>query len=814
MIGRRAALGGGIAALVAFHFQEAPVLTPEQELQTFRLQPGYRAELVAAEPLVQDPVAIDFDPDGRLWVVEMRAYMPNLEGRGEQVPVGRVVVLEDDDDDGRMDRKTIWLDSLILPRAIKVLSSGVLVAAPPYLWLTRDTTGDLRADTRTVIRNDFGNPESNPEHLANGLLWGLDNWIHNARYPVQLRVQNGTFTARGAPQIGQWGVGMDEFGRLYRNYNEDPLHADLVPAHYYARNPHITRTRGAYENLVGGNQPVWPAHPTPAVNRGYRPGVLRADSTLAKFTAAGSPVVYVGDRLPPELRNSIFVTESAGNLVHRFMPFDSAGHLRARNAYARSEFLASTHDRFRPVNLASAPDGTLYVVDMYRGIIQHRAFITGYLAEQIRARGMEQPIGYGRIWRVVHESTQRERKPQLARASTAQLVDYLAHPNGWWRMTSQRLIVERGDRSVVPALQRLATEHHDERVRLHALWALEGIGSAESVVRPALVDRSPHVRAAALRIGEQQLSTQEIAALARDSVRAVRWQASASLGEKSPDERFEPLRVALIGAGGDRVAVDASISGLAGQEFAMLQRLLGEAAPADALTRLAAAVLKAGDQEQISQIVDVIGRSGTPRATRVALLEGVIAVLPRQTASEDEPPPPADRVFGFRDRPTGLLSAAESRDRDISERAARILRTANWPGKPAPQRAPARPLTPAERQRFEAGRRQYAASCAACHQASGQGMANVANSLVGSSWATGAAGRVIRIVLHGKEGQMLMPPIGNTLTDDQVAAVLTYIRRSWGNQASPITPAQVAELRGALRGRNRPWTEAELERIR
>ena len=152
-----------------------PVYTPEEELARFAAQPGYRVELVAAEPLVQDPVAIDFDADGRMWVAEMRAFMPNLQGTGEDRPVGRIVVLEDTNDDGRMDRKTVFMDSLVLPRAVKVLSHGVLVAEVPNLWLVRDTNGDGRADTKELVRDDYGTKQSNPEHNANGLLWGIDN---------------------------------------------------------------------------------------------------------------------------------------------------------------------------------------------------------------------------------------------------------------------------------------------------------------------------------------------------------------------------------------------------------------------------------------------------------------------------------------------------------------------------------------------------------------------------------------------------------------------------------------------------------------
>lgn len=800
---------------------QSPPLPAEQALKTFHLPPGYRIELVASEPMVESPVAMDFDADGRLWVVEMRGYMPNLEARGEDEPVGRVVVLEDVDDDGRADRRTVYLDSLVLPRAIKVLEHGVLVAAPPYLWLTRDTTGDLRADTREVVRDDYGDPRSNPEHNANGLIWGLDNWIHSARYEGQLRLrEDGSFAFREVPRLGQWGISIDEYGRIYRNYNEDPLHVDLVPPHYLARNPNLRRPRGIYEDVAGGNQPVWPVRPTPAVNRGYRDGILRPDGTLAKFTAAGAPVVYVGDRLPRELVGDVFVTESAGNLVRRFKVKENPdGTLSATNAYENAEFLASTDERFRPVNLYSAPDGTLYVLDMYHGMIQHRYFVTDYLAHQMRQRGLTGPEGqrFGRIYRIVHRSARRGEKPRLSQKTSAELVEYLSHPNGWWRLTAQRMIVERGDRSVAPALRRLALEAPDERARLHALWTLEGLGAADpETLRRALSDRSPQVRAAAIRIGEPYLAEAGHPLLAAvlerldDPAPVVRWQLAASLGEVRGPQRDSLLAMVLARVGDDPIAVDAAVSGLRGRELAVLERLLRDPAfgKAEAVERLAAAVTAAGDRAGIARLAGWAGEEGRPGWQRLALLQGIRSSLPEAWRGGGRGRLEFDRP------PAGLLAAAASPDSALRAAAEQILAVASWPGRPAPQRKAAEELSPEEARRFEAGREHYQAICASCHQPDGRGLPGVAAALAGSEWVLGRPDRLIRIVLHGKEGEMLMPPMGQQLTDEQIAAILTYIRRAWGNQASPVGPELVREVRGYTTGRDRPWTEEELRAAR
>ena len=299
----------------------APALSPEEALKTFKLAPGIKLELAAAEPLVQEPVAITFGPAGRMWVVEMRGYMPDLDGNGEDAPVGRIVVLTDRDGDGRFDESKVFIDQLVLPRAIALVGDGVLVGAPPELLFLRDTDGDGKADKKEVVATDYGvrvDPKrphlANPERAPNTLMWAFDNWIYSTAYTKRFRYVNGEWQTGGAMFRGQWGQSQDDFGRFYHGSNSDSLRVDVIFSDYLNRNPNYTRLAGT--NVNGAeNQLVWPARVNPGINRGYRPEMLR-DGKLKEFTAACGWWVYRGD-LMPEFAGNLFVAEPSANFVRR-----------------------------------------------------------------------------------------------------------------------------------------------------------------------------------------------------------------------------------------------------------------------------------------------------------------------------------------------------------------------------------------------------------------------------------------------------------------------------------------------------------------
>ncbi|HTH03193.1 MAG TPA: hypothetical protein VL882_23125 [Vicinamibacterales bacterium] len=564
---------------------DSPALAAEDALKTFYMPPGYHVELVASEPLIQEPVALDWDLEGRLWAVEMPGFMADIRGSNEHDPIGRVVVLEDTNSDGRMDKRTVFADGLVLARSLKVLDRGILVAEPPNVWLMRDTNGDLRVDTKERITDHYGRFEGDPQNNANGFYWGLDNRMYTAgQSNIQLRLKDGVFEVQQTLSRGEWGVSQDDGGRTYRNTNESALHVDLVQTSYYARNPNLPRTRGSYERLADDNpelNTVWPVRPNPGTNRAYQVGIDREDGSLARFTSVCAPLVYRGDRLPADVYGNVFVAEPAANLVSRLILSDDGTMIRARKAYDRGEFLASTDERFRPVFLTNAPDGTLYIADMYRGIIEHRISVTEYLRDQISSRKLDRPTSYGRIYRVVHDSTRRDTANPFARASSGQLVDALAHPNGWRRDTAQRLLVERGARSEVPNLTKLATAAADWRTRLHALWILDGLDAIQpATVMAALQDGNRDVRVSAIRLAERWLGENghpiQAALLKRldDSDWAVHQQLAASIGALPAGARESAALEVLDRYANDPVVMDAAMSGLRGSESIVLERLL------------------------------------------------------------------------------------------------------------------------------------------------------------------------------------------------------------------------------------------------
>jgi mono/diheme cytochrome c family protein len=812
----------------------APPLAPADAMKTFHLAPGYKLELVAAEPLTRDPILAEFDGDGRLWVVEMHGFAINDALENSLEPIGEVAVLEDLNGDGVFDKRTVFLDKLVLPRAIKVLDkSCALVGEPPNLIKACDTNGDLKADTRDILDTNFGQ-KGNIEHTANALYWGMDNTLVVSEHTYNIDFVDGQFKIVPNLRRGQWGVTQDSGGRIYRNVNTDPLFVDYVAPKYFLRNPNLVRTNGLYENLVKQEDTlIWPVHPTRGVNRGYRPDIFREDGSSTYYGGVSSPLIYRGDRLPKDIQNQPLVVDGPTNIVHLLKMTDDNGKLSAGDFYKKGELIASTDIRFRPVQVIGGPDGAVYVIDMYRGISQDGPIQTDYLRDYSAKRELARGINYGRIYRLVHETTVLDpKKPQMSKETPAQLVTYLSHPNGWWRDTAQQLIIQRGDKSVASALKRLAASAPQPYTRVHALWTLQGLGVLDQATAvKALADASPDVRAAAIRLSETWLTRPAVKAAvlkkADDGNWFVRRQLAATLGELPADQRMAPIVDLLRKYGDDPILVDIAVSGLNGQEEATLSALLAQPqASPDAVLALAGATAKGRDVASVTKLLTFASDAGRPAEVRAALMKGaalglqgasgggggqavvggragaaVPGVGPRQQASA-----PGITLAA---EPAGVTAIAAGSG-PLADEAKQVLAMVQWPGKPAPPSGPAR--TPEEEKLFVAGKEVFANNCAACHGADGGGVTNVGAKLGGSQYATLPNDGTIRVLVNGKEGGGIgvMPPLGAAMSDEEVAAVLTFVRQSWGNTASAILPAQVKETRAAYAHRTTPWTEAEL----
>ncbi len=556
-------------------------LNPRDALQSFRLDEGFQIDLVAAEPLIEDPEAMSFDEHGRIYVAEMRGFTLDVNGTGEFERVGRVSLLEDLDGDGRMDRSTVFLDRLIQPRAVRAFRGGVLIAEHKELWFVKDTDGDGRGDLKELIDPEYAKVGS-VEHRPNGLLLALDNWIYNSASTKRYRFHQGKWEIGRVAERGQWGISQNDYGRLFYNFNWSQLQADMVPPGYMQRNPAFESTFAINVGLVP-DQKVFPIRPNTAVKRGYTPGVLDKQGKLTTFASACGPHVYRGGQFPAEYQGNAFVCGPCANIVKRNVLDYSSVALTAKSAYSDREFLAPTDERFRPVAQADGPDGSLYLVDMYRGVVQQWNYMTKYLREESNQRRLFAPVHLGRIYRVTHGKAVPPVLP--GRMNTEELVAALADDNGWIRDTAQRLLIERNDTASIPLLVDGVLNMRENRGRIHALWTLAGLKFRDTKkLLPAFDDRHPQVRIAAMRVIEEELTTRDLPtrmalsknleSMADDPDQQVQLQLVLTMANLAA-QRSIPTMLNVIRENADYVVMrEAIASGLETHESLLLHRLM------------------------------------------------------------------------------------------------------------------------------------------------------------------------------------------------------------------------------------------------
>ena len=480
---------------------------PKFSLENYQIEDGFKLSLMASEPFMKAPVSIDFDNKGRIWVVEMRGYMPNLEGIGEDELNGRITILEDFDRDGVVDHSKVFLDKLVLPRGLAHVYGGLLYVDGPKLWFV-EIKND-KPGKKTLVDPIYAEG-GNVEHSSNGLMMNIDNWIYNANYNFRYQLKNGKWVKEPTSSRGQWGITKDNFGRLYYNNNSTQLQGDYVLPNKAIQNRYFTPRIAESQKLT--NDSVFPIHQT-SVNRGYEKGVLDKNGYLITVTAACGPLIYRGGAFPENYNQNAFVCVPEANLIKRnILTFDNT-KTTASQAIKRKEFIASTDEGFRPVNLFNGPDGAMYIIDMHRGIIQHKAYISQYLTEQLGLKKLDTLQNAGRILKVTNKANKLNIVPNLSMASSKELVALLSQPNGWLRDRSQQLLIQKKDLSIVKELINLTKHSNEYATAIHALYILEGLNSLTFSTLSDVVKQSkqPETIAHALGLLERFAALQNVA---------------------------------------------------------------------------------------------------------------------------------------------------------------------------------------------------------------------------------------------------------------------------------------------------------------
>ena len=566
-------------------------LGPSEAVRSFVIEPGYRIDLVAAEPLVQDPVAIAFDEHGRLYVAENRGYPDPLEGQPAEPPLGVIALLTDSDRDGRYDQRSDFATGLTYPNGLMVWDGGVFVTMAPDLLYLKDTNGDGRADERRTVLTGFNATRSAQIRFSHPTL-GPDGWIyltsglnggrvsspeHPHRPPVAFSSSDSRYHPRtGAFELvggqGQYGLTFDDDGRRFICANRHPVwHVVLEPAQLQ-RNPDLAFSDTVQEvSKVGADAVVWPLT-RDLTTASFHPTLITAPHA-GTFTSASGVHIHRGDALPEGHAGSVFVAESAQNLVQRQVREPIGVTFRSAPARIGVEFLASRDSWFRPVQLANGPDGALYVVDMYRKDIDHPA----YVPEESRALfDFTAGRGMGRIYRVAaldREPGAGESMPGSTQID--RLVETLGHPNAWWRETAQRLLVERHAVAAEPALRAIAASG-TPRARLHALWTLDALGRLRTAdLTIAMRDDAAAIRENAARLAGRQLVAwpeliDPLLAMAGDMDARVRLQVVLALGGSEDTRSLLALAAIARRDGADRWVRAAVFSGLHNRSAAFL----------------------------------------------------------------------------------------------------------------------------------------------------------------------------------------------------------------------------------------------------
>lgn len=684
--------------------------------ETFEIQHGFQLRLVASEPLVGDPVDACFDASGRLIVAEMHGYPYSFEKRPQQPEgggkkdAGLIRVLEDTDGDGVFDRSVVMVDRISWPTSVCCYDGGVFVIAPPHLYYFKDTDGDLIADVRETVLSGFS--RHNVQALANGLKWGLDNHIYFAAGR-----NGGTLTRDGRElmQLGphdlrlnprtrefevvtgglQFGHSFDDWGNRFVCSNSNHILHVAWPREAVERNPSLTvgsQVRSAA--VEGGAAPVFrrsPAEPWRIVRTRRR----AADPNMSKrlpatelvpvgfFTSATGVTVYRGDAYGDEFRGNVFIGDVGGNLIHRKTLTRNGISFAARRADERVEFVASTDTWFRPTNFVNAPDGALYVLDMYRETIEHPVSIP----EDIKAfLDLESGHDRGRIYRLESPGMVRRAISSLAALSNPQLVELLTHANGWHRETAQRLLVERQAADQIGSI-RMLLQHANPLARVHALWTLAGLGQLETqdlvkalqdpdarVIRQAAIA----VRRHPLAIGSADLDLALNAAAAHADV-PVRFEVAITLGAVQSPESIKTLAQLFDRAGENADLRLAVLSSSHGRLTELAERLLDDQ-PGSQTATLIQLCEVLGTSAASEPVERIVGRvvAGEELLQKSRLLSALAAGLAQRGQTLDQIMQRETATESARNQLAGLSAEARTIARDGNASESLRIAAVRW----------------------------------------------------------------------------------------------------------------------------------------
>jgi len=592
----------------------APGRTAEDALASFDLQAGFTMQLVAAEPLVVDPVAMVYDENGRAYVVEMRDY-PHVDKAADipysdqdaQQPLGRIRLLEDSDGDGQMDQSHVFADQLSWPSGIALWKGGLFVAATPDIWYLKDTDGDRKADICQKVFTGFH--KFNVQAVINNFQWGLDHRIYAAGSSNGGQIEHVGDDEPATPLLrrdfcldprteqfeilsggARFGNTFDDWGNRFLCNIRNPCQHVVLPNRYLGRNRYLPVPAVLHDAAASGEQiKVYPISP-PEKWRQDRAGIRLADQnfnhrqdtfTRGYVTSSSGVTVYRGSAYPEGFQGNVFTAEVAWNLCSRRTLEPDGVTFQCERPDQQTDFLRSRDNWFRPVNFVNAPDGTLHVLDMHREVIEHPWSVP----EEIKAKlDFRSGSDKGRIYRIVPPGYKVPAPPRLGEASTAELVQFLASPNGWHRETAHRLLYERQDLSAEKPLRTMLRESDFPLARLHAMWTLEGLDSLRDAdLQVALNDAEPRLRAHAVRLAETRFAQSEalrqaVLALAGDDDSRVRFQVAFSLGEMKDAARVDRLHaIARQDISDDWIRV-AVLSSIKDDSTELLEKLLADAA--------------------------------------------------------------------------------------------------------------------------------------------------------------------------------------------------------------------------------------------